>query len=68
MTLGGPARADRDRHQSRLGIDGIDIYELVPLEAQLDRQQTVLQPSEVELGETMQLVCERIERLLPIGW
>ena len=41
-------------------LDGIDIYELVPLEAQLDRQQTVLQPSEVELGETMQLVCERI--------
>jgi len=41
-------------------LDGIEIYELVPLEAKLDSQQTVLQPSEVELGETMNLVCERI--------
>jgi circadian clock protein KaiC len=46
-------------------LDGVDIYELVPLEAQLDRQQTVLQPSEVELGETMQLVFERIEAVAP---
>ncbi|HEX2152328.1 MAG TPA: ATPase domain-containing protein [Stellaceae bacterium] len=46
-------------------LDGVDIYELVPLEAQLDRQQTVLQPSEVELGETMQLVCERIDAVAP---
>ena len=46
-------------------LDGVDIYELVPLEAQLDRQQTVLQPSEVELGETMALVCERITEVAP---
>ena len=46
-------------------LDRIDIYELVPLEAQLDRQQTVLQPSEVELGETMNLVCERITQANP---
>jgi circadian clock protein KaiC len=46
-------------------LDGIEIYELVPLEAQLDRQQTVLQPSEVELGETMNLVCERISETKP---
>lgn len=46
-------------------LDGVEIYELVPLEAQLDRQQTVLQPSEVELGETMQLVCERIAAAAP---
>jgi circadian clock protein KaiC len=46
-------------------LDGIEIFELVPLEAQLDRQQTVLQPSEVELGETMNLVCERISERNP---
>lgn len=46
-------------------LDGVDLYELVPLEAQLDRQQTVLQPSEVELGETMQLVSERIAAMEP---
>jgi circadian clock protein KaiC len=46
-------------------LDGVDIYELVPLEARLDRQQTVLQPSEVELGETMQLVCDRIHAAAP---
>ncbi|MGE5269377.1 MAG: hypothetical protein ACM3JG_06850 [Thiohalocapsa sp.] len=44
-------------------LDGVEIYELVPLEAQLDRQPAVLQPSEVELGETMNLVCERISTL-----
>ncbi len=42
-------------------LDGIGIFELVPLEAQLDRQQSVLYPSEVELGETMRLITERIE-------
>ncbi|HJU20149.1 MAG TPA: ATPase domain-containing protein [Stellaceae bacterium] len=46
-------------------LDPIEVYELVPLEARIDRQQTVLQPSEVELGETMQLVCERIEAAAP---
>ncbi|MGQ9368418.1 ATPase domain-containing protein [Azospirillum sp. ST 5-10] len=41
-------------------LDGIGIFELVPLEAQVDRQQSVLYPSEVELGETMRLITERI--------
>ncbi|MCW2241194.1 ATPase domain-containing protein [Azospirillum canadense] len=42
-------------------LDAIGIFELVPLEAQLDRQQSVLYPSEVELGETMRLITDRIE-------
>ncbi|WP_343054960.1 ATPase domain-containing protein [Azospirillum oleiclasticum] len=42
-------------------LDGIGLFELVPLEARLDRQQSVLYPSEVELGETMRLITERIE-------
>nr|WP_211114462.1 ATPase domain-containing protein [Azospirillum rugosum] len=42
-------------------LDNIGIFELVPLEAQLDRQQSVLYPSEVELGETMRLITDRIE-------
>lgn len=46
-------------------LDGIGIFELVPLEAQLDRQQSVLYPSEVELGETMRLITERIEAEKP---
>ncbi|OPH17379.1 circadian clock protein KaiC, partial [Azospirillum brasilense] len=33
--------------------------------AQLDRQQSVLYPSEVELGETMRLITERIEAEKP---
>ncbi len=41
-------------------LDGIGIFELVPLEAQLDRQQSVLYPSEVEFGETMRLITDRI--------
>ncbi|SMH39435.1 ATPase domain-containing protein [Azospirillum agricola] len=42
-------------------LDGIGIVNLVPLEAQLDRQQSVLYTSEVELGETMRLITDRIE-------
>lgn len=42
-------------------LDDIGLFELVPLEARLDRQQSVLYPSEVELGETMRLITERIE-------
>lgn len=43
-------------------LDGIGLFELVPLEAQLDRQQSVLYPAEVELGETMRLITDRIEQ------
>ena len=46
-------------------LDGIEIYELVPLEAQIDAQQTVLFPSEVELGETVKLITDRILGLDP---
>ncbi|EWY39003.1 circadian clock protein KaiC [Skermanella stibiiresistens SB22] len=41
-------------------LDGIDLFDLIPIEAELDRQQTVLYPSEVELGETMRLITDRI--------
>jgi circadian clock protein KaiC len=42
-------------------LEGIGIFDLIPVEARLDRQQSVLYPSEVELGETMRLITERIE-------
>lgn len=46
-------------------LEDIDIFELVPIEAQLDAQQTVLFPSEVELGETVNLITDRIEQANP---
>nr|WP_247887340.1 ATPase domain-containing protein [Azospirillum sp. SYSU D00513] len=46
-------------------LDGIEVFELVPLEAQLDRQQSILYPAEIELGETMRLVMDRIQALDP---
>ncbi|MFC7478274.1 ATPase domain-containing protein [Dankookia sp. GCM10030260] len=46
-------------------LEGIDIFELVPAEAELERQQTVLYPAEVEFGGTMQMITERIEATKP---
>ncbi|WP_452029495.1 ATPase domain-containing protein [Azospirillum palustre] len=46
-------------------LDGFAVFDIVPIEAQLDRQQSVLYPSEVELGETVRLIIERIERENP---
>ncbi|WP_244434127.1 ATPase domain-containing protein [Azospirillum sp. B506] len=43
-------------------LDDFSVFDIVPIEAQLDRQQSVLYPSEVELGETVRLIIERIER------
>ena len=40
-------------------LEGIDVFDLIPIEAELDRQQTVLYPAEVELGETMRLITDR---------
>ncbi|PWC90822.1 circadian clock protein KaiC [Azospirillum sp. TSH100] len=46
-------------------LDGFPVFDIVPIEAQLDRQQSVLYPSEVELGETIRLIIDRIERENP---
>lgn len=46
-------------------LDPIEIFELVPLEAQLGEQQTVLYPAEVELSETIKLITDAITRVNP---
>jgi circadian clock protein KaiC len=48
-------------------IEGLNVFELVPPEASLDREreQTLLHPSEVELTETTQLIFEEVDRLQP---
>jgi circadian clock protein KaiC len=46
-------------------LDGIDIFELVPAEAELERQQTVLYPAEAEFGETMRQITDHIEATKP---
>lgn len=46
-------------------LDGFQVFDIVPIEAQLDRQQSVLYPSEVELGETIRLIIDRIEQDAP---
>lgn len=48
-------------------LDGIDIYELIPPELSLDpsQQQTVVYSSDLELGETVQLVMDHVERTRP---
>lgn len=48
-------------------LDGVEIYELVPPELSLDpsREQSVVYSSDLELGETVRLVMDCVERLKP---
>lgn len=46
-------------------LDLIEIFELVPLEAQLNEQQTVLYPAEMELTETIKLITDKITEIDP---
>ena len=48
-------------------LDGIEIYELVPAELSLDptREQSVVYSSDLELGETVELVMDCVERVKP---
>ena len=49
-------------------LEGITIFELIPAEASLDPTQelTVLQPAEMELSETTQMIFDQVEALAPI--
>lgn len=48
-------------------LDGIEIYELIPPELSLDpsQQQSVVYSSDLELGETIQLVMDEVEKVKP---
>ena len=47
-------------------LDGIDVHELVSeMSIQPAAEQSILHPSEIELGETIAAVTEQIERLNP---
>lgn len=48
-------------------LDGIDIYELIPPELSLDpsQEQTVVYSSDLELGETVSLVIDCVEKHKP---
>jgi len=48
-------------------LDGIEIFELVPPELSLDtdREQSIVYASDLELGETVQLVMDEVERVAP---
>jgi circadian clock protein KaiC len=48
-------------------LDGIEIFELVPPELSLDssQRQTLVHSSDLELGETVQMALDEIERLMP---
>lgn len=48
-------------------LSGIEIFELVPPELSLDteREQSIVYASDLELGETVQLVMDEVERVAP---
>ena len=54
-------------HTHGWNIDGIEIFELVPPELSLDpeREQSILYASDLELGETVRLVMDEVERVGP---
>lgn len=48
-------------------LSGVEIFELVPPELSLDteREQSIVYASDLELGETVQMVMEEVERIAP---
>jgi circadian clock protein KaiC len=54
-------------HSHGWDLDGVEIFELVPPESLLDeqQQQSLLYSSDLELGETTQLIFEAVERVQP---
>lgn len=46
-------------------LAGIDIFEVIPDEAEQNSQQTVILPSEVELSATIEQILDRIEQVNP---
>ena len=48
-------------------LDGIEIFELVPPELSLDpeREQSIVYASDLELGETVRMVMEEVDRVSP---
>ncbi|MGN6790020.1 MAG: ATPase domain-containing protein [Rhodanobacteraceae bacterium] len=54
-------------HRHGWTLDGITVFELVPPENTLDPSQelTILQPAEMELGETTRLIFSKIEEVNP---
>lgn len=54
-------------HTHGWDMSGIEIFELVPPELSLDpdREQSILYSSDLELGETVRLVMEEVERVAP---
>lgn len=47
-------------------LDGIELREVVPAEAQLERQQSVLFPTEAELGQTVLAITAAVEEIKPL--
>lgn len=57
-------RAVADSHG--WSLDGIEVHELgIDLSLTADQEQSILHPSEIELGETIQEVIAQVERLNP---
>jgi len=47
-------------------LDGVDLREVVPGEAQLEREQSVLFPSEAELSQTIEAIIGAIREVNPV--
>ena len=66
ITLSETANELRAMAQSHgWSLEGLSLFELVPLEADPAKQQSLLHPSEIELGETTALVMRTVDELRP---
>src|SRR5690348_16052180 len=54
-------------HRHGWSLDGVTVFELIPPETTLDPSQelTILQPAEMELGETSRLIFGKVEEVNP---
>jgi len=63
------SETERELHEAarshNWSLDGITILEVQPLEADPDRQQAIMHPSEIELDQTVGVILRKIDELQP---
>jgi circadian clock protein KaiC len=52
-------------HSHGWSLDGVNILEVMPLEADAEQQQGMIHPSEVELDQTVSLIIKKVGELRP---
>lgn len=66
VTLSETERELRNTARSHgWSLDGVTIFEVMPLEADSEQQQSMIYPSEVELDQTVGVIIQKVRELSP---